>query len=38
MIGDATQLVRDGFRFICMGEPSWLLEAFLKQKVQEARG
>jgi 2-keto-3-deoxy-L-rhamnonate aldolase RhmA len=38
MIGDATQLVRDGFRFICMGEPSWLLEAFLKQKAQEARG
>jgi len=37
MIGDATQLVRDGYHFICMGEPSWLLEAALKQKAGEAR-
>ena len=37
MIGDATQLVRDGYHFICMGEPSWLLEAWLKQKAEEAR-
>jgi 2-keto-3-deoxy-L-rhamnonate aldolase RhmA len=37
MIGDPTQLVRDGYHFICMGEPSWLLEVALKQKSQEAR-
>jgi 2-keto-3-deoxy-L-rhamnonate aldolase RhmA len=37
MIGDATQLVRDGYHFICMGEPSWLLEACLRAKVQETR-
>jgi 4-hydroxy-2-oxoheptanedioate aldolase len=37
MIGDATQLAADGYHFICMGEPSWLLEAALKQKAGEAR-
>ena len=37
MIGDASQLVRDGYHFICMGEPSWLLEGALKQKAAEAR-
>lgn len=37
MIGDATQLVRDGYHFICMGEPSWLLEAALKKIATEAR-
>jgi hypothetical protein len=37
MIGDATQLVQDGYHFICMGEPSWLLEAALKQKAEQAR-
>lgn len=37
MIGDATQLAGDGYHFICMGEPSWLLEAALKQKAGEVR-
>jgi 4-hydroxy-2-oxoheptanedioate aldolase len=37
MIGDAVQLAADGYHFICMGEPSWLLEGALKQKAQEAR-
>ena len=25
--GDGAQLVRDGWRFICLGEPTWMLEA-----------
>jgi 2-keto-3-deoxy-L-rhamnonate aldolase RhmA len=37
MIGDATQLAADGYHFICMGEPSWLLEGALRQKAAEAR-
>ncbi len=39
MIGrDAVDLVQDGYHFICMGEPSWMLEAALRQKAAAARG
>jgi 2-keto-3-deoxy-L-rhamnonate aldolase RhmA len=36
MIGDGEQLTRDGWRFICLGEPTWLLEEALRQKVASA--
>jgi|SRR5579872_2050165 len=39
MIGsNAAELVRDGWRFICIGEPTSILLAALREKVQEARG
>lgn len=39
MIGsDAAQLARDGWRFICVGEPTWILLGALKDKLAEARG
>jgi 2-keto-3-deoxy-L-rhamnonate aldolase RhmA len=38
MIGsDAAQLVRDGWRFICMGEPTAILEAALRERIIGAR-
>lgn len=37
MIGDAAQLARDGWRFVCLGEPSWILMAALRDRVAEAR-
>src|SRR5262249_24892909 len=37
MIGDRAQLVREGWRFICLGEPTWILEEALRQKVREAQ-
>jgi 2-keto-3-deoxy-L-rhamnonate aldolase RhmA len=37
MIGDAAALVRAGWNFVCLGEPSWLLEAALRQHVAHVR-
>ncbi|MBI3862968.1 MAG: hypothetical protein HY290_13840 [Planctomycetia bacterium] len=38
MIGsNAVQLARDGWRFICIGEPSWILMSALKDKLAQAR-
>jgi hypothetical protein len=33
MIGDGSALVRDGWRFICLGEPTWILEESLRNNV-----
>jgi 4-hydroxy-2-oxoheptanedioate aldolase len=33
MIGDAAALVRAGWNFVCLGEPTWLLEASLRHHV-----
>jgi 2-keto-3-deoxy-L-rhamnonate aldolase RhmA len=33
MIGDGAALTRDGWRFICLGEPTWILEEALRNKV-----
>ncbi|MGC3966668.1 MAG: aldolase/citrate lyase family protein [Pirellulales bacterium] len=38
MIGDAKSLVERGFNFLCIGEPSWMLVAAVKQALAEARG
>lgn len=39
MIGpDGAALVRDGWRFICLGEPSWMLLSALKQQIAHAQG
>lgn len=39
MIGsDAAQLARDGWRFLCIGEPTWILAAALRDKIAQARG
>jgi len=35
MIGDAETLVRQGYQFICIGEPTAILEATLKNKVSQ---
>lgn len=38
MIGaNATALVQDGWRFLCIGEPTWILMAALRDKVAQAR-
>lgn len=38
MIGtDAAALVRAGWHFVCLGEPSWILEAALRERVTSAR-
>ena len=38
MIGsDAAALARDGWRFLCLGEPTWILMAALRDKVAQAR-
>ncbi|MGE5194219.1 MAG: aldolase/citrate lyase family protein [Deltaproteobacteria bacterium] len=38
MIGsDAAALARDGWRFLCIGEPTWILAAALREKVAQAR-
>ncbi len=38
MIGsDAAALARDGWRFLCIGEPTWILAAALRDKVAQAR-
>lgn len=38
MIGSNTeQLIRDGWRFLCLGEPTWILEAALRDKVLTAK-
>jgi 4-hydroxy-2-oxoheptanedioate aldolase len=36
MIGDGAQLARDGWRFLCLGEPTWLLEEALRAKAAAA--
>ena len=38
MIGDGAQLVREGWHFLCLGEPTWLLEEALRNKVASAVG
>ena len=37
MIGNGPQLAAEGFTFLCIGEPSWMLEAAMKQTVQNVR-
>ena len=34
MIGNGPQLAAEGFTFLCIGEPTWVLEAALRQTVQ----
>lgn len=34
MIGNGPQLAAEGFTFLCVGEPTWMLEAAMKQTVQ----
>jgi len=38
MFGDGAQLARDGWRFICLGEPTWMLEEALRRKLKDAVG
>ncbi len=39
MIGsDAAGLVRDGWNFVCIGEPTWIMAAAMKQTVEQLRG
>jgi len=33
VIGDADEMIRRGFTFICVGEPVWILEGVLRQRV-----
>jgi 4-hydroxy-2-oxoheptanedioate aldolase len=35
--GDAAGLVRDGWNFVCFGEATWVLEAALRDRMQQAR-
>ncbi|MDB5340216.1 MAG: bphF, partial [Planctomycetaceae bacterium] len=38
MIGaNAAALVQDGWRFLCIGEPTWILMAALRDKVAQAK-
>jgi 2-keto-3-deoxy-L-rhamnonate aldolase RhmA len=37
MIGDGMELARKGWRFICLGEPTWILEEALRLKVKAAQ-
>ncbi|NOY41128.1 MAG: hypothetical protein GXP26_04740 [Planctomycetes bacterium] len=37
MIGNAEELARQGYHFICMGEPTAMLEIALKNKVSQVR-
>src|SRR5262249_3527866 len=36
MIGDGAQLAREGWRFICLGEPTWILEQALRAQIASA--
>ncbi len=36
MIGNAEQLAREGWRFLCIGEPSYLLQGALKSAIEQA--
>lgn len=38
MIGDAEQLAQQGWNFLCIGEPSWMLVGAVKQHLAAARG
>jgi len=38
MIGNGPELRRQGFTFLCIGEPTWLLQATLRRLVQEIKG
>jgi 2-keto-3-deoxy-L-rhamnonate aldolase RhmA len=38
MIGsNVEELVNDGFRFLCVGEPTWVLDAALREKLNQGR-
>lgn len=37
MIGNAAQYAAEGYRFLCFGEPTWMLEAAMKQNVETLR-
>src|SRR4029077_16383031 len=38
MIGsNAAELASDGWRFLCIGEPTWILMSALKDKLEETR-
>lgn len=36
--GNVEQLIRDGWRFVCLGEPTWILEGALRGLVSRAEG
>jgi 2-keto-3-deoxy-L-rhamnonate aldolase RhmA len=36
MIGDGARLAAERWRFVCLGEPTWLLEEMLQQKLASA--
>ena len=38
MIGDGTSLLKQGFRFFCIGEPTWIMQAAIGKMVEELRG
>ena len=37
MIGNGLALARQGFTFLCIGEPTWLLQATIQRMVQEVQ-
>jgi len=37
MIGDAASLVAEGYTFLCIGEPTWMLAAAMKQQIAAAK-
>lgn len=37
MIGNAEQLARDGWRFLCLGEPTYMLQAAFKTAIAHAK-
>lgn len=37
MIGNGQLLAAEGYRFLCIGEPTWMLEAALRQTLQHVR-
>jgi 4-hydroxy-2-oxoheptanedioate aldolase len=38
MIGNADLLVKDGFRFVCVGEPSYILAGAIRAQVERLKG
>jgi hypothetical protein len=37
MIGNGPALRRQGFTFVCIGEPTWVLQATLRRMVEETK-
>ncbi len=38
MIGDGKTLLKQGFRFFCIGEPTWVMQTAIANMVKELRG